>query len=384
MNWDNFKDDESALRYLSGLPRYKNTPFKSLINRGRFLLSLIYCHLLKMDKPLFIVLVTNNSCNFKCSYCYGDYGHRNGVPDYTTRDLLKIIDELKEMGTRILTLHGGESLLRKDFGEIANYAKLKGFYVSLNSNGTLVPKRIAELKCLDNLCISMDGNEESNDKNRGKGSFKQAIAALKIANQHKIPIVVSATLTKDNIDDMQFLAELGKKMDFRLQYSILYNFNDAKKNEVKMNDKEIRGIVEKIYILKKKGFPIYYADTVLKSSISWPASYDNVRFFSKKDKSYTKDLKLIPCYHGRFKFQIDADGRVVTCWAHNKSDAPNIRKLGLKKALERCKIEKDCDFCGFLANIEHNAVMHLSFKDMISMAAIHIIDSLKIKRQSTN
>lgn len=384
MNWDSFKDDESVLKYLSGLPRYKNSPLKSLVNRGRFLLSLMYCHLFKVDKPLFIVLVTNNSCNFKCTYCYGDYGHRNGIPDFTTRELLKIIDELKEMGTRILTLHGGESLLRKDFGEIANYAKLKGFYVSLNSNGTLVSKRIAELKCLDNLCISMDGNEESNDKNRGKGSFKQAIAALEVARQHKIPIVVSATLTKDNIDDMQFLAGLGKKMDFRLQYSILYNFNDIKKNEVKMTDKEVRGIVEKIYNLKKQGYPIYYADTVLKSSISWPASYDNTRFFSKKDKGYTNDLGLIPCYHGRFKFQIDADGRIVTCWAHNKSDAPNIRKLGLKKALEQCKNEKDCDFCCFLANIEHNAVMHLSFKDMLSMAAIHVIDSLKIKRQTIN
>ena len=88
----------------------------------------------------------------------GDYGHRKGIPDFTTRELLKIIDELKEMGTRILTLHGGESLLQRDFGEIVNYAKLKGFYVSLNSNGTLVPKRISELKYLDNLCISMDGN----------------------------------------------------------------------------------------------------------------------------------------------------------------------------------------------------------------------------------
>ena len=202
--------------------------------------------------------------------------------------------------------------------------------------------------------------------------------------KHKISIVVSATLTKDNIDDMEFLGELGKKMDFRLQYSILYNFNDAKKNDVKMTDKEIRGIVEKIYNLKKKGHPIYYADTVLKSSILWPVSYDNTRFFSKKDRGYTKDLGLIPCYHGRFKFQIDADGRIVTCWAHNRADAPNIRNLGIKKAMERCKKEKDCEHCCFLANIEHNAVMDLSFKNMIGMATIHLIDSLKIRRQGEN
>ena len=383
MNWDSFKDDESVIGYLSKLPRYKNSSLKSLLNRGKFLFSLMYCHLFKIDKPLFIVLVTNNSCNFKCTYCYGDYGHRKGIPDFTTRELLKIIDELKEMGTRILTLHGGESLLRRDFGEIVNYAKLKGFYVSLNSNGTLVPKRISELKCLDNLCISMDGNENSNDKNRGKGSFKQALAALEAAREHKIPIVVSATLTRDNINDIEFLAKLGKEMNFRVQYSILYNFGDVK-DDVRMNDHEIRRTVKKIYDLKKQGYPIYYADTVLKGSIEWPASYDNARFFTKKDREYTKDLGLIPCYHGRFKFQIDADGRIVTCWAHNKADAPNIRNLGIKKAMERCKKEKDCEHCCFLANIEHNAVMDLSFKNMIGMATIHLIDSLKIRRQGEN
>ena len=70
---------------------------------------------LRVGRPLFVVLVTNNKCDFNCDYCYGDYGNRKGMPDYTTVKLLEIIDELKEMGTRILTLHGGESLLRKDF-----------------------------------------------------------------------------------------------------------------------------------------------------------------------------------------------------------------------------------------------------------------------------
>ena len=196
------------------------------------------------------------------------------------------------MGTTILTLHGGESLLRKDFGEILNYAKLKGFYVSLNSNGTLVPKRINELKCLGNLCIRIDGNEESNDKNGGKGSFNKAMSGLGIAKQNKIPIVVSATLTKDNVNDMEFLAEMGKAMNFRIQYSILYNFSNIN-SELAMTDKEIRKTVKKIYDLKKRGYPIYYADTVLQNSIKWPMSYD-VRLFTKSDKEYTRGLDLFP------------------------------------------------------------------------------------------
>lgn len=378
MNWDRFGDDKSIIEYLSKLPRYKNTPIKSMVNRARFFLSLIYCRLFKIDRPLFIVLVTNNSCDFKCAYCYGDYGNRRGIPDFTTKELLKMIDDLKKMGTKLLTVHGGESLLRKDIGEILNYAKYKGFYISLNSNGTLVPRRINELRCLDNLCISMDGNEESNDKNRGKGSFKKAIAALEAGKQNKIPIVVSATLTRDNINDMEFLAKLGKTMNFKIQYSILYNFGNLGK-DLGMDDSQIRNVTSKILNLKKQGYPIYYADNVLINSIQWPKSYDEVRYFSKKDRNYTRYLRLVPCYHGSLKYQIDADGRVVTCWAHNDTDAPNVKHLGLKESLRQCKKKKDCEFCCFLANNEHNAVMHMSPKNILQMAILHIIESLKIK-----
>jgi len=378
VNWDKFEDDKSVLEYLSELPRYYNKPLKSLYRRGLFFLSLIYCRTFNINKPLFIVLVTNNLCDFKCTYCYGDYGNRKGIQDFTTKELLKIIDELKAMGTRILTLHGGESLLRKDFGEILNYAKLKGFYVSLNSNGTLVPKRIDELKCLDNLCISLDGREESNDKNRGKGSFKKALTALETAKENNIPIVVSATLTKDNVKDMDYLAKLGKEKGFRIQYSILYN--DSKlSNDLIMSNNEMREITRKIYDLKKQGYPIYYADNVLKSALQWPDSCDT-RFFTKKDSDFTKNLKLVPCYHGQLKYQIDADGRVVVCWAHNYQNAPNIRTLGLKKAFKQCNANKDCEYCCFLANNEHNSVMHMSPKNIMGMMVLHIIDALKIKR----
>jgi len=377
MDWDKFEDDKSILEYLSKQPRYHNTPLKSMYHRAIFFLSLVYCRFSGINKPIFVVLVTNNLCDFKCTYCYGNYGHRKGIPDFTTKELLKIIDELKGMGTRILTLHGGESLLRKDFGEILNYAKLKGFYVSVNSNGTLVPKRIDELKCVDNLCISMDGREESNDKNRGKGSFKKAVAAIETAIEKSIPVVVSATLTKDNMMDMEYLAELGKEKGFRIQYSILYNSNEVD-NSLIMSGREVRRTTKKIYNLKKQGYPIYYSDNVLRSAVQWPESYD-VRYFTKEDSEYTKNLNLVPCYHGKLKYQIDADGRVVTCWAHDAPDAPNIKTLGLKEALRQCNENKNCEYCCFLANNEHNAVMHMSPKNVLWMMALQIAESLKIK-----
>ena len=36
-------------------------------------------------------------------------------------------------------MHGGESLLRKDIGDVINYM-LRGFYISFNTNGAFFPR----------------------------------------------------------------------------------------------------------------------------------------------------------------------------------------------------------------------------------------------------
>lgn len=380
INWHNFKSDDEIINYLKSLPRYKNTAVKSAFSRANFFLKLLYCRLFKIDKPLFIVLVTNNKCNLRCRYCYGNYGERTGYNDYSTRELLKIIDELKGLGTQLLTLHGGESLLRKDMGEIINYAKHKGFYISFNTNGYMVPHRMHELKCVDTMVISLDGLEESNDKNRGAGCFKKVMEAIDLVMKTNIPLVISATLTRDNMHDMEVLAELARNKKFMIQYSILYNHELMKDKcaDIVMSDKEIRETVWKIRDLKKRGYPIYYSENVLKLSINWPFSY-NKRYLTQEDEKCLSNLRLAPCYHGRLKYQIDADGRVVTCWAHDIADAPNVKEMGVPGAIKKCHDDNRCRYCTFLANNEHNALMHLSPRNIWDILCIHFADVLKIR-----
>ena len=37
----------------------------------------------------------------------------------------------------------------------------------------------------------------------------------------------------------------------------------------------------------------------------------------------------------------------MTCWAHNDTDAPNVKALGLKGALDQCKKNKIANFVVF-------------------------------------
>lgn len=374
-------DDAGALAWLQGLPRYRNSPLKSFWSRLSFFFNVLFSSIFKVCKPLFVVLVTNNRCNLSCTYCYGQYGERAGYQDYSTAKLIDIIDSLWDLGTRNFTVHGGESLLRSDIGEILNYMKLKGFYVSLNTNGILIPAKIDQVKCVDTICISLDGAEEAHDRNRGKGSYQKAMRAIEVISSNRIPLVCHVTLTKHNIADLDFLAETAKQFDFRLQFSVLYNTGRLDAEEV-LSDREIRDSVKKILELKQQGFPIYYSSRVLEAVADWPFPADQKSMISGTE--WNADLagryRHIECYHGVLKYQIDADGRVITCWGHDDADAPNINSMDIGDAVNLCANKKDCKCCTFMANNEHNLMCDLNLKTILDLVLLQIGDVFKMKK----
>ena len=91
----------------------------------------------------------------------------------------------------------------------------------MTTNGYFVKKRIEALKKVDHLCISLDGNKESNDKSRGEGSFEKIIEGIKCATENGIAVRVHATLSKitNNEESLKFLVEFCKRMDVKLNIS---------------------------------------------------------------------------------------------------------------------------------------------------------------------
>lgn len=369
-----------AITFLKTIPAYKNSAFRSLCKRAQFFANILFCRVLRINRPLWVILVTNNGCNLSCSYCYGCYGESRKVQDYSTQELIDIIDELWLLGTRNLTVHGGESLLRKDIGLLFNYMKHKGFYVSLNTNGTFVPQMIDQLRCIDCICVSLDGRQEINDKHRGKGSYTMAVEAMKVIVKNNIPLVIHATLTRDNMNDMEYLCDLTRQMKGRLQFSILYNADKFTDTETVMDDSQTRTVLREILRLKKSGYPIYYSTRTLEAAIDWPFSYDD-KFYTIEGDNVSDYKKRVRCFHGFLKYYLDADGKVLTCWRHNHADAPNLRKLGVKKAIDECHKINSCKYCPFLSNNEHNAIFCLIPGSTLDMVRLQIQDALKIIRK---
>ena len=132
--------DEEKLNTSTVFPKniekYWNRSIETIRQRLVFPYRIIRNKILGKMEPISVVLVVNNRCNLNCNYCFGDYGNRRDT-DYTTEELVKIIDDLYDLGTRYMIVHGGETLLRKDIGYIVNYIKNKGIYVGFLTNGIL-------------------------------------------------------------------------------------------------------------------------------------------------------------------------------------------------------------------------------------------------------
>lgn len=90
-------------------------------------------------------------CNLRCSYC--DTKYAQGMADGEEMSALAIIDRVKELGCKNVTLTGGEPLLNKDGFILAHALAEGGYSVNIETNGSI---DIGDLLDEPNVIITMD------------------------------------------------------------------------------------------------------------------------------------------------------------------------------------------------------------------------------------
>lgn len=351
--------------------------FKYIKSRTRLPYNILKCRLLHTYKPLVVLFYVTDRCNLSCRYCIGNWSARK-IRDFTTQEIISIVDECKDLGTCHFTIHGGEILLRDDARQIVDYMKKKGFYVNLVTNGILLPDKIDDILNVDSLCISLDGREENNDFNRGKGSYKKIMDAIKLAKQKKIKFVVHAALTKRSINDIEYLARQAKEIGYYQQFSLLLKplKNIGQQEEMGLSDGEIRAALLQIKRLKKKGYPIFTSYRALDNALNWPFPFS--RSMLDKDELPGRN-GLIPCFYGRLKITIDADGYVYPCSSLNDSfRALNVKEVGVKKAFEHVLENNTCSACFYLTQNDWSLLLSGSLPQFLNQAYIQLKEIFNI------
>ena len=132
-------------------------------------------------KPIYAVWEITLRCDHACSHC----GSRaaKARPDELDRDgLFSVADALARLGTREVTLIGGEAYLHPDCEALIEYLSGKGIWVSMQTGGRSVDAAMVQrfkAAGLRAMGVSIDGPAEVHDVLRGvKGSHASAERAL--------------------------------------------------------------------------------------------------------------------------------------------------------------------------------------------------------------
>jgi MoaA/NifB/PqqE/SkfB family radical SAM enzyme len=160
-------------------------------------------------------LYINTRCNFGCRTCFlGDA--------YFERDLTMSVDEvaaigawLVEAGVRDVAVLGGEPTLHPHLPEILSALRNEGVaQLRLITNGTPRARRLlaGPLEGLVDLTyVSLDGaTAEVNDALRGPGTFRHAMLAIDLLRERGLPFVITATLGRAAVEQLDDLLELAE------------------------------------------------------------------------------------------------------------------------------------------------------------------------------
>jgi len=176
--------------------------------------------------PFLVVWNYTGACNLRCKHCYEDAGEGRTSDELTTEEAKRVIDEFEEAGVVAIAFSGGEPLIRSDIWEVAGYAKQKGFYVSVATNGTLITPEVAQRmkEVFDYVEISLDGFEETHDEFRGiPGIWRKTCEGIRNCVAAGIDTCVAITATKRNLKEIPALVDFVKG-DLGARRVIVFNY----------------------------------------------------------------------------------------------------------------------------------------------------------------
>jgi len=140
---------------------------------------------------------------------------RKAERELSTDECLRVLDELRSLGTEMVILTGGEPLLRKDIFDIASYASELGIWVVMGTNGVLITESVARrmVECgVRGVGISIDSiDPEKHDSFRGgPDAWKHSVRALEICRKQGLEVLIQSTIMEMNAAELPALIDFAR------------------------------------------------------------------------------------------------------------------------------------------------------------------------------
>ena len=297
-------------------------------------------------KPVYAVWEITLRCDHACAHC-GSRADTARPNELTTAELIEVADQLIRIGTREVTLIGGEAYLRSDVYELVKYLSDAGIYVAMQSGGLgLTERRLEKLKeaGLRGIGISIDGPAHVHDVLRDRqGSWQAGMNALKKAQ--KLGFILTSNTQVNQLtlphlrETMQEVRKTGVRV-WRVQLTVPMG-RAADRPEWLLQPYQMIPLLDEMAQLKLEVLQEAYDKGIPPQNVMNITLGNNVGYYGQHEHL----LRSAPgirakvwagCQAGKFALGIESDGTIKGC--PSLPTAPyvggNIRDLTLEQLWE--------------------------------------------------
>lgn len=266
-------------------------------------------------RPFQVLLQITNRCNMRCSFC--DFWPNGVAPrdELDLRTYQRLSRELAQLGTFLVSIEGGEPLVRPDLPAIIE-ALAERHIPALFTNGWYVDDETARdlwSRGLVHASVSIDyPTAPRHDRKRDlPGAFERAVRAVERLVRHAPrggrQVNIMSVIMEDNADDLEALCELSKRLGVGHQLTLLSVSGYRRKGDRdRLPPPEVAGKLRDLH-----------------------ARYPHLRFFRSYFEGLLPFLRGGPmptCHAGVQSFNIDHVGNVSPCIERIDHAVGNVRE----------------------------------------------------------
>lgn len=172
--------------------------------------------------PISTTFELTPTCNFRCNMCYirleqkrlEELGGWRSLEEWKATAM-----EMKKMGTLFILMTGGEPLLYPDFPELYEFLCKEGFIITINTNGTMITPRIAQLwknQLPRRVNITLYGSNENTYEKlcHNRNGFLQCLKGLQLMKDYGIPVKINMSLVKENLHEYEDMMKIAADFGF--------------------------------------------------------------------------------------------------------------------------------------------------------------------------
>ena len=274
-------------------------------------------------RPIYAVWEITLRCDHACEHC----GSRAGPvrdDELSTEELFEVADALVRLGTREVTLIGGEAYLRSDVYALVEHVAKQGPRVTMQTGGRgLTAERAKKLRAsgLSAIGVSIDGLEATHDTLRAApGSHAAAFRAIEHGRAAGLVVSSNTQVNRLNMHELPAIAaqlEAAGVAVWRAQLTAAMGRAGDHPDWI-LQPYMVLEVIDTLAEIQQRSFAAAKARGVPEARAFHVALGNNLGYFGPHERLLRSrpgkgDRYFTGCQAGQYVMGIESDGTVKGC-----------------------------------------------------------------------